>query len=64
MCTFSAYVAFNKATNGHRYKTRKGEEKNFADLSRMMMRWYKEDKTNKKIAVRKLQKKWKTRDDC
>ena len=35
MCEFSAYFAFNKATNRQR-----------EELSRMLMAWYMEDDTN------------------
>ena len=50
MCDFSEYVAFDKATNGQPDR-------------KQMMAWYMENETNKKMAVRRLQK-FENRDDC
>ena len=41
MSTFSAYVAFNTATNGET------DIKHEKKMSRKMMAWYIEDETNK-----------------
>ena len=41
MCKSLAYVAFNKATNGHIDIKHEKE--------RMMMAWYMKDETNKKL---------------
>ena len=54
MSKLSAYIAFNKATNGET------DIKHEKEMSRKMMAWYIEDETNKKLQSGG----YKKRDDC